>query len=92
MSTKTWRLMPLTFLPASVAALPAAFAGLDGLAVDDAGAGLTLAIVDQPDVVAQIRMNLFQQAGMGPTAKVTVSALPWRQVLGQVAPLATAAQ
>ena len=75
-----------------VAACSTGFAGLDGLAVDDAGAGLALAVIDQPDMVAQAGMDVCQQPRLGPTPKIAINTLPGRQVLGQIAPLSTGAQ
>jgi hypothetical protein len=37
-------------------------------------------------------VDVFQQARIGPTAKVAVGALLGRQIFGQIAPLATGAQ
>src|ERR1022692_950290 len=61
-----------------VAALPAALAGLDRLTVDDAGAGLAFAVIDQPDMVAQVGMDAFQQPRLGPPPKVAINTLPRR--------------
>ena len=75
-----------------VTAFPAGFAALDRLAVDHPCARLAVTFVEQTDVLPQVSMNLFDQTRIGPATEVAVSALPRRQILWQVAPLAAGAQ
>ncbi len=81
--------MPLAALDllAAVVAAHAANAGrLDGLAVDDASAGLGIAAQAHPQPLPQHQMDPLPGAVEAPLSKVMVDRLPRRQVAGQQAP------
>src|SRR5918911_1680103 len=87
-STRMWRLRPLTSFPPVEAALAAGFGGLDRLAVQDGGAGLGMATRRHPDAFAQDGVQVLPGAVLGPLVEVVADGPPIRELLGQQSPLA----
>src|SRR5271166_2574651 len=81
-------LAALDMLAAVVAALATHLAGLDTLAVDDHGRGVTMAIGYAPTAMIEIALNAPQHATIAPGHKILVDRAPGREILGQQAPMA----
>ena len=74
-----------------VAALVAAFAALDALAVDDPGAGVALPSFHLPEMFPQMRVDVLPELVAFPESVIMIDRAPRREVRGQVPPLATGA-
>src|SRR5262249_1959551 len=82
-STKTCRLRPAIFFPAVVALGAAGLGRLDRLAIEDAGAGRRLAVVEEANASPQRGMNVLPDALATPGVEVVGDGLPGREVMGQ---------
>ncbi len=76
------------FLARVVTALVAAFGALDTLAVNDRGTRLALPLVQQAEPLPQMRVDGLPQTADFPASEVMIDGTPWREVGGQIAPLA----
>jgi hypothetical protein len=90
-STKRWRLRPLTCLSVAYP-WPPFVRGLDRLASDAPGAGLPLFPRGDAHIAAEEIMPHLPRPILLPVATGVIHDPPWRQIVGQHAPGVAAAQ